>query len=206
MLKAIHIIPKNLYRGDSDKNGDRILRKSLREGMICTNLVSGGNGRIIFKKPLLELVKVHINPGWEKSHFLSFSECKNKALEFGAFSFVGEHSPYYEDGDSWNFALLKFQTTNLVDCVVKESGVYECSYSPYLKEFKNGCKILLIDTVEYLKANSALVTASQLTNAERDMEWLVLPTNAILLNNQSIEFSAKLDMSDVIEYELFEVL
>jgi hypothetical protein len=207
MLKAIQsdMIPKKLYRGDSDKKGDRILKKSVKEGMLFTNLISGGSGQIIFRKPLIELVKIHTNPGWAKTHFLSFSECENKAREFGAFGFAGEHYPYYVDDDAWNFALLKFQTTILVDCIPKEKGLYECSYIPSLKEFKNRLKVLLIDTVEYLKANSELDIDSQLINAEKDMEWLILPVNAILLNNKFVEYSAKLDMSNLIDYELFEV-
>ena len=46
MLKAIQsdMIPKKLYRGDSDKKGDRILKKSVKEGMLFTNLISGGSG------------------------------------------------------------------------------------------------------------------------------------------------------------------
>ena len=101
--------------------------------------------------------------------------------------------------------MLKFQTTILVDCIPKEKGLYECSYIPSLKEFKNRFKVLLIDTVEYLKAKSELDTDSQLINAEKDMEWLILPVNAILLNNKFVEYSAKLDMSNLIDYELFEV-
>lgn len=200
------MIHRKLYRGDSDKNGDRNLKHSLRERMLFTNLISSGNGQEIFTNSLIELVKRHINPGWCKTHFLSFSECENKALEFGSFGLVGEHYPCDDFEASWHFAMLTLDTTNLHVCTLKESGVYECSYDPSVIEFKNGCRIALIDTVEYLKANSQLDTASQLTNAERDKEWLLLPINAILLNNNMVEFTAKLYMLyGLLDYELFEV-
>jgi hypothetical protein len=196
---------KKLYRGDSDKAGDRILKKSIREGFLCTNLISGGNPRSIFREPLLDLVKRHITPGWGKTHFLSFSEYKDKAVEFGAYGFIGDHCPYYDYEDIWHFALLKFDPTNLGTTIERERGVYVCSYTNSLIEFRDGCRILLINTVEYLKANSALNADSELSNAERDKEWLILPINEILLNNNIVEFSAKLDRGNIITYELYEV-
>lgn len=195
---------KKIYRGDSDKAGDRILKKSIREGFLCTNLISGGNPRTI-REPLLDLVKRHITPGWGKTHFLSFSECEYKAVEFGANGFAGDHWPYYEYDDTWAFALLTFDPTNLLAAIERQTGVYECSYVNSLMEFRDGCRILLIDTVEYLKINSTLATKTELSNAGRDREWLILPINEILPNNNEVEFSAKMDMGNVIGYTLYEV-
>ena len=197
------MLPKKLYRGDSDSQRDRMLRHSLQ--MLFTNLISSGNGQEI-KNPLIELVKQHIDSSWGKTHFLSFSESEEKAHEFGSFGLVGDYYPCYDVDASWHFAIVTLDAANLKVCTLRERGVYECSYDTSSRECKNGCKIALIDTVEYLKANSQLNTASQLSNAERDKEWLLLPISAILLNNNMVEFTAKLYMQyGLLDYELFEV-
>lgn len=198
------MIPKNLYRGDSDKDGDRLLKSQLRHRLLFTNLISRGNGSVIFNKPLIELVKNHINPGWSKTHFLSFTESIDKALKFGSHEFSRECYPKIDyDNDSWDFALLVLNTGRLSNLRLIEKGVYECFYKHSLIEFQDGCKILLVNTVEYLKANMELDVDAQLKNAQRDEEWLVLPLNKILLNKNTVQYSAKIDMSDIIEYELY---
>ena len=199
------MIPKILYRGDSDKGDERLLRSELHHWALYTNLISGGVGNIIFKKPLIDLVKIHINPGWKKTHFLSFTECVEKAIEFGSHEFNGYPHPYMSDDNNWDFALLKFDTTKLIEKRMVEKGVYRCFYKQSSYEPDKHCEILLIDTIEYLKSHMELNVDSQLSNAQRDKEWLVLPTNLITLNNLFVEYSAKLEMMDLIEYELFNV-
>ena len=199
------MIPEILFRGDSDIKGDRLLKNTLiSKRILFTNLISGGYGNTIFKKSLIELVKRHINPGWGKTHFLSFTKSCEKAIEFGLYEFEGEPIPVIDYDGKWEFAILKFYTKNLL---VKESsgnGVYKCSYKSHLIEFKDCCEILLINTIEYLKAHKELDVNSQLKNAIRDEEWLILPIN-ILLNNNAVEYSAKIDMSNIIDYELYNV-
>src|ERR1035437_239256 len=188
------MIPKKLYRGDADKKNNRILKKNLRNRLLFTNLISGGIGKDAFNKPLIELVKDHISPGWDKSHFLSFSELEERAVFYGSNGFESEIIPYDEEEDDWNYALLIFDTTQIRILKVKEKGVYQCSYKASLIEFNGIFSFILIDTEEYLKSNNILNTNIQLENVERDKEWLMLPTNFIYLNNNAVEYSAKIDM------------
>ena len=44
------MIPKTLYRGDSDKKNDRKLKEFIDKGLLFTNPISGGNGQNILKK------------------------------------------------------------------------------------------------------------------------------------------------------------
>lgn len=198
------MIPETLYRGDSDVRGDRLLKSTLvTRRTLFTNLISNGIGSEIFKQPLIELVKRHINPGWGKTHFLSFTESPEKAISFGINEFNGEPNPIFNYDEKWDFAILEFHTNNLLTKKNLGNGVFKCSYKSHLIEFKNGCEILLINAIEYLKAHMELDVNSQLENAIRDEEWLILPLNKVLLNNSIVEYSAKLDMSTIIEYELY---
>jgi len=201
------MIPDKLYRGDSDKCNCRKLREYINKGMLFTNLISGGTGKIIFTAPLIELVKMHINNsgGW-KSHFLSFTEKEKKAFDFGAYGFQGEHESYFEEDNNWDFAILIFTTSRLKSRELIEKGVYECTYDSSFCEFENGCRILLIDTVEYLIANSHLNINSELKNAQKDEEWLLLPTNSKLFNNGVVEYSAKVDMSNIIDFTRYKMI
>ena len=201
-----HKIPEILYRGDSDKYGDRQLKIHLKNGLLCTNLISGGIGATIFNTPLVDLVKNHIYPGWGKTHFLSFTESKEKAYEYGVYGFHGQICPFFEDDNNWDFALFKFTTMKLVSVNLGEPGVFNCRYNASFKEFTDGFNIILINTFDYLHANTSFFTHLQIRNAERDKEWLILPTNQILLNNRFFEYSAKIDMSDIIDYELYVVM
>jgi hypothetical protein len=200
------MIPKFLYRGDSDPNNVRWLKKSIDEGMLLTNLISGGNPQEIASKPLIELVKIHIKNEWGKTHFLSFTEEENSAIRFGSFGHKGEPNIYVDDTNDWDFALVKFRTNNLKEVSPIEKGVYECDYTASLREFRNGCKLLLINTVDYLRTNLNSNTASQLKSAERDKEWLILPTNSKLFNNGKVEYSAKIDMADVFDHEKYVMI
>jgi hypothetical protein len=188
--------PKILYRGDSDKEDNRLLRTTLKSLYLCTNLIKGGNGSVIFKEPLVELVKAHIN-GWGKTHFLSFSESEDTATEYGSHGL----NLQYNDPDRVNYALLKFHPDKVLKWQGKNDGVYKGYYSSSMIKFPNGCWLYLIDTVTYLKANIHLGTAAQLSLATGDKEWLILPANAELFNNGVVEYSTQLDMSDIIEYE-----
>lgn len=200
------MIPETLYRGDADKNNSRQLKLHLKKRLLLTNLISGGNGNIIFSKPLIELVKEHISPGWGKTHFLSFSELKGRAFEFGEYEFKGERCQYFEEDNNWDFALLTFKTSHIINCDLLEAGVYKCNYEASFIEFSDGYKFLFVNTAEYLKANKNLNTNSQIEKAEGDKEWLILPTNSILLNNNRIEYSAKIDMGKSINYELYKMI
>ena len=81
------MIPQLLYRGDGDTQKERSLRTnhpSSAYGGLLTNLSNGGSGRDIFSSPLISTVNRHVNEGWEKTHYLSFSEERTRALAFAS--------------------------------------------------------------------------------------------------------------------------
>lgn len=197
------MIPEKLYRGDADRKNCRQLKTHLKNGLLFTNLISGGNGSIVFKKPLVELVKEHISPGSDKTHFLSFSELEERAFDFGSYGFDGDVYPFYEEESNWDFALLTFDTSHIISCNLIDTGVYKCHYKTLNKEFDGSFNFVFINTVEYLNANTNFNTESQIKNAERDKEWLMLPTNEVLLNSNLVEYSAKIDMGNAIDFMLF---
>jgi hypothetical protein len=59
-------------------------------------LASGGNGRIIFRRPLLERVKNHVKSEWDKNHYLFFSGSKEIAYKVGEYGLSSERYPCYE--------------------------------------------------------------------------------------------------------------
>ena len=78
-------LPKNLFRGDSDKNNQRDVKTLINSGIIKTNLCNGGNGREIFNNSLGQLVNRHIGVGLDKTHFLSFSSNEQTAFYYGSY-------------------------------------------------------------------------------------------------------------------------
>jgi len=213
-----------LYRGDSDdrliNNAESIrkLRQRLTERQLCTNLISGGNGQDAFTKDMLYRVKMHIFPEEEKkfTHFLSFSEKENIAFHFGAKtheSTIGKISledcinlDYIEeeyDTNDFDFALIKLEIKNFKDIIEKEKGVYEYLYDSNNIKFPKS-NILLIDTVTYLD-NNRNNTEDHLIIAKKEKEWLILPQNMELLNNNKYEYSAILPMGKVFNFKKYRV-
>lgn len=77
------MIPKKLFRGDSDSQNARRLRYTYSRQQFCTNLIRGGVGEKIFSEPLMDLVNTHILSKFENSHFLSFTESRTSAIRYG---------------------------------------------------------------------------------------------------------------------------
>lgn len=73
-------LPTQLYRGDNDPADTRKLHTTLGSGHLVTNLGSGGSGREIFSAPLMAAVERHVTDRWTKTHFLSFSASRERAL------------------------------------------------------------------------------------------------------------------------------
>lgn len=195
-------LPKLLYRGDSDNENKRKLRKTLNTGLLLTGLSDGGNGREIFQNPLDNLVHRHVAIGWNGTHFLSFTTDKEKAIYYG-----GGENIYYQiyNNDNWDFALLTLAISRFFNITQVEVGVYKASYYPVCLEFSPLYTILLIDIVAFLeevqkKINNNL--SESIYNAKRDKEWLIFP--ATLMRN-SDEFTSKLDIGCLEEFELYKI-
>lgn len=194
-------LPKYLYRGDSDSNGERKLKDTFKSGLLLSNLSNGGKGEEIFNLPLSELINNHVGIGWRKTHFLSFSEDEATAMNYG--SNLKPSYEVYNDEELWDFSIITFDTTLLIKnsiATIKE-GIYAAQFNPLHKEFLPTCKIILVDVVAHLKStnNSGNISTS-LFNAYRDKEWLILPTSPFGHHGQ---YTSKLDEACVREKRIF---
>jgi hypothetical protein len=201
-MKTIKKIPKNLYRGDADRSGIRMLKETIHFGQLQTNLINGGEGRIIVEKHLQELIHQHVGIGWYKTHFLSFSSSITTALGYGA-SVPGdktlnnefEYDEYYDNDSAYDFILLTLNTDK-VEWGEIGSGIYEGLYNPSLLKFsllQKPYRVILIDVEEVLRISANNDYKDSIANAVRDKEWLLLPATTVLLNSDKQEYSAILD-------------
>lgn len=85
------MVPRYLYRGDSDLSNIRLLRDTIINYQVQSNLISRGNGSEIKEFPIINLVNKHITNKWSNSHFLSFTEDKAIAECYGMNCNVSEH-------------------------------------------------------------------------------------------------------------------
>lgn len=202
-MSVINLLPRYLYRGDSDPDNLRKLRETIKGGVILSNLCNGGNGREIFSKNLSTLINTHISVGWDKTHFLSFS-----SNEEVAFNYASTNQSFVEldNFDSeWDFALLRFDTSVLLENTFLEvgKGIYVSYFIPYCDEFQPKYKVILIDAFSHLKSLSNKITnlSSAINNAERDSEWLILPAHHFGHNG---ELTGKLDTNCISEKRIFK--
>ena len=187
------MLPKFLFRGDRDEKKSRRLKETINSGILLTNLCNGGNGKEIFTNTLVELINRHINIGWDKTHFLSFSTDEQVAFSYAS------HGEQYEElfdyQEDWLFAVLTFDTTLITPDSLQEisTGIYSAYFTPICYEFLPKYKIILIDVISHLQnisnnKNDDLSTT--IKKAERDKEWLILPANPFGNNG---EYTAKFD-------------
>lgn len=195
-------LPQLLFRGDRDPENKRDLKATLGSGLMLTNLCKGGSGKAIFNQPLKKSINAHVAIGWDKTHFLSFSESKDTAIHYA--SADKEYDETYEIKETWDFALMTFQTSRLTETSIKQidKGVFHAQFLPTCNEFVPSFKIFLIDIVTHLKSlvNSDTDLTKAISNAERDKEWLILP--AFPFGNG--EYSSKLDTNCISEIQVFK--
>ncbi|MEQ3219765.1 hypothetical protein [Butyricimonas virosa] len=187
-------IPDTLYRGDcgKDRNGEevRYLRTEAWKKHLYTNLIHGGNPAEIFFTELGDLVKKHIDPGWHKTHFLSFTSKESQAQRYALHidnEKYAEQIIYNEyincriEKDKWDFIIAKLYK-HRVD--YKEYTSYRGVYlGSYLDDQNQTHNICLIDAQEYLKQMSPNAQKAY-NNAKRDQEWLVLPLDPMPDNSK----------------------
>ena len=197
-----------LFRGDGDYLGTRNLKGLLSRGQ--TNLVGGGNGREIFEKPIIENIQNHITDNWKNTHFLSFSENLDTAVNFGRGSgnLAKEFNEYWEEEDSWDFVVLSIDSHNLVDLKEQSPGVYSTHFVPTFKQFLPIYNIVLIDVVKVLSTFPVKDVRHKraLENAKRDSEWLLLPAASANFGTGT-EFRGLLDsgiFSEIQKYRFVE--
>jgi hypothetical protein len=219
-------LPRYLYRGDSDPHGVRRL-KEWERGVLLTNLSNGGSGIEIFSAPLISLVERHIDVGWAKSHFLSFSERYSVAKTFAAGKECRQLVSV--NSDPWDCLVLTTDTAQFATVEVLEEGAYRCLYPVTLRvdhQFPSGrffsydlprilsrrmrarrpVEVLVLDCISFLRRQSkdTRVSPEALCKAERDAEWLVLPIDQA--EHIPGEFTAALDTSLLSGVERFRFL
>lgn len=217
-------LPPYLYRGDADPKGERNL-KMWRHGSLLTNLSSGGSVREIFCAPLVDLVRRHVDIGWEKTHFLSFSESRSRAKVF-----AGEREGrdlILVDTSEWDAALITLDTGFFANLQTYGVGIYQCSYPSiplshnrntlpellsygiprqmaYFHRQGRPITVLLIDVVSHLRKqilDGQRELEVALEKAIRDSEWLILPLDP--MEGNPGEQTAALDISCVSTFECY---
>lgn len=201
-MESTKNIPLKLYRGDADRKGIRKLKETIHFGQLQTNLINGGEGRVIMEKPLQELINKHVGTGWDKTHFLSFSSDKLTALGYAA-GIVGgnnlynelEYAGYYEKNSEYDFVLFTLHTDRVAWNEI-ENGVFEGLYEPGLLKFSRSSqpyRVILINVEQVLRESGNNSYHNSLANAIRDKEWLLLPATLTMLNSGRMEYSAILE-------------
>ncbi|EKD32680.1 MAG: hypothetical protein ACD_77C00002G0003 [uncultured bacterium] len=200
------VIPRYLFRGDSDQENERQLKSTFNSGLLLTNLINGGSGREIFSSSLGQLVNKHIATVWDRTHFLSFTSDERTAFFYGSNDKAFED--VYDDKEIWDFSVLTFDTLQLIQESVNEieTGIYSAQFHPTYKEFMPTYKVILIDALSHLKSIAAK-TNTELTTiiakADKDKEWLILPANPFGYNG---EFTAKLDTHCITDKRVFRYI
>lgn len=196
------MIPKKLYRGDADNENKRNLRYTCTQHQFCTNLIKGGAGRKIFSEPIMDLINTHILSRFDNSHFLSFTESKTSAMRYGLNLMTDDKvaidecsMPYYDEEKNWDFVLLTLNAASLSIINNPATGVYECTYTPILKEFTRFgiYRIFLIDVNNALRATSLKKYNIAIEYSGFDKEWLLLPALPKEFNFGKVEYSAIVD-------------
>lgn len=173
-------LPTILYRGDQSTRVHPVTKQSAlvhqynAHGLLA-NLAFGGNPLAIASAGIQTTISQHI-AGWAHSHYLSFSSDLAIAQTF-AIGHTGKAlAPTYNQ--SWDAVVFSFDISQMT-WSIKSLGVYIGTRAVNGPPYFNGVTtVALIDCVLIL---SALVAAGQtqfqleLTLAQQDKEWLIMP-------------------------------
>jgi|GEM_PF-5487061 len=198
LTDSLKNLPKTLYRGDQAARicrttGQSVMVNQYQQQGLFTNLICSGNPLAVSRAGISSTTIQHIN-GWSLSHYLSFSTDIRVAEIFAAGLTSKTLSPTYNS--TWDAVIFSFETSQM-QWQLKSVGVYigtqQFNSIPY---FGGVTTVALIDCVTLLKS---LVTsgqnqfATELTLAQNDNEWLVIPLDPVPPGtNSHIGFSAQL--------------
>jgi len=194
-----------LYRGDSDPGGIRHLnavRPVASRGYLLSNLSNSGSGNEIFIQTLISSINRHVHLGWKKTHFLSFSTSRDRAMTYASGEEKHELYPAYDE--PWDAALMTLSTFSFQE-IKREEGIYYCVYESSQRILGEKIQVLLIDVVAFIKNQISLGVPNlgeALRKSTTDAEWLILPLNPGE-NNASTELTSKLDATCISNFECF---
>ena len=214
-------LPPQLYRGDADLQNKRQLRE-WRRGYLLTNLSNEGSGKEIFSVPLIESIRRHVDEGWDKTHFLSFTESYSRALYFAG----ATDKPYVlTDSRNWDAVIITIDTGCFDLQKQYAPGMYKCAYTLipnlhcghelsstlafqiprlFAASFRNdkAVSVLLVDVATFLydrATKGAYNLETAFNKATRDTEWLILPLDPV--ERIPGENTAALDISCISKFD-----
>ncbi|MDO8273032.1 MAG: hypothetical protein Q7U82_14145 [Gammaproteobacteria bacterium] len=216
--------PQFLYRGDADLQSTRKLRSiwpGSAYGGLLTNLSNSGSGLEIFARPMIDLVNHHVAIGWSKTHFLSFSESRSRAMEFSSAD-TQKILEKVAPNEQWACSLITLEASRFIDRQTLAHGIFKCRYQgrivggdqflslpeSILRALSNEVsqnsliQILLINVVGFLHSIRGVELAEAIHKAEKDQEWLVLPLDPC--TEVPGELTSKLDDGCISEFECFQ--
>ncbi len=181
-----------LYRGD--RRGNITKPEWHRKEGLFTKLINGGNPAYISEAGLFEAIRIHIDPQTPQetaiqstSSFLSFSSSKKKAQYFAASGHSGNLISCDEDSATRYLFTLNISSLQ----PGSDSGVFVLEFQTGRSEHK----LLLLDAVTFLETHPRTAKSENaLKNAQRDLEWLVMPIDYI----ENLKgFSARIPISSI---------
>lgn len=217
------MLPDLLFRGDSDPKHERQLHRTWNSGWLLTNLGSGGRGSDLFQAPLVSLIEKHVNGGWPKTHFLSFTSSRPVAEAFARGSSGKALDALPPHASTWDTAIMTFDTTSLLVEPSATAGFYRCTFTHRSRAkplalpeaialaIQDQARqsivvpILLVDVLAALTA--AGPNTVELEEARRkaqwDQEWIILPLEPI---ESGDGLTATLDDSCIVQREKFRLI
>jgi len=177
-----NILPPSFYRGDSDPNRERQLRSSWGgpSGVLLTGLANKGDPNEIFKFPLIESVRKHLNYDWDRTHFLSFSGCRRIARKYAAGDGGAKLVP--ANGENWQAAVFTIDTSNFFKVEKIEPGIFQAIFYGNSRQISLSSDpswrhIRLFDVLSLLYTHLPKFPELRLVldKARNDKEWLILP-------------------------------
>ncbi len=200
-----------LFRGDNYLNTATIPGIYKGNGLTSKAFFGAGDPAYIDKIGLLETMRMHIKPSgkvetsvYDATAYLSFTEDKNKALEWASGKLPGlikvpddymetryvftfdmpdiDILPVAENIYEYRFACNRLlKRSNVPDPLGITSYALQYNVCPLCNNTNKVHSIFLVDTVSFLKQHIHLARyEGAYNNACRDKEWLVLPNDPLV--------------------------
>lgn len=178
--------PSVLYRGDqatryNRKNGTSLMVDKYKAYGLHTNLMCGGNPLEVSRDGIAPTVTKHIN-GWDKSHYLSFSEDQATAEAFAGG--MTRRQLVHPQGASWEAAIFSFDVSQMTWTRMIDHVYFGEKFVPTAPQYFPGgiTRLALIDCVSLLRTQIQIGKSNamhELSLAHHDKEWLIIPLDPL---------------------------